>query len=380
MADLPSKLPANPGEWHKAVKEHNLVGKTVHTAELASASKIEFRQFLLLRVLWNPRVGAHLFRLPPVLNKYHAQAKELLATSQSWADYCSGIKSGQNPEGIFSIARHYQIKAATGGENMRPDSFDTPVAKRTRSHATKNLAEALRGFQIDKTPSKTPIPVPQTPKIDSSSDDESDSRGPTPAILVPKDVQKLMYPPTKDEQIVNAALVIFLNALTIHFPIIERCEWTMHRQAFVSIFEEAESESRTDGYLDDGKENPYALIEVKPITRTLASQSRIQMQEGSQMAGWIKTDTNASLEKLRVHVSQDQHEIFITIAEYDSGYVSYLRKKPHNNEPPSFLTMCQYGPWITTHAGHMKKLGPILLALTLYAEGEVRKTEASLSD
>ncbi|PLN78854.1 hypothetical protein BDW42DRAFT_174009, partial [Aspergillus taichungensis] len=103
------------------------------------------------------------------------------------------------------------------------------------------------------------------------------------------------------------------------------------------------------------------------------------MQEGSQMASWIKTDIDAPLEKLRAHVSQDRHEIFITIAEYDSSYVSYLRKNPLDDEAPSFLTMHQYGPWNTTHAGHMKKLGPILLALTLYAEAEVQKTEASLS-
>ncbi|PLB38958.1 uncharacterized protein BDW47DRAFT_18344 [Aspergillus candidus] len=385
MTDLPSKLPDNYRTWQDAVKAHNLVGKTVHTAELVSASKIEFKQFLLLRVLWDPRIGDQLTDLPLALKKYHAQAKEMLATSQSWADYCSGIKNGETPEGSFSIARHYQIKAATGGENMRPDSFDTPVAMRTRSHTTRNLAEALREFHIDRTPSKNPIPVPQTPNLEESSDDESvvispPPSAPTPAILVPQDLHKLMFPATKDEQIVNAALVVFLNALTIHSPIIKRCDWSLHRYSFLSEFDVAKFVSRTDGYLDDSRGNPYALIEVKPIIRGVTSQSQIQMQEGSQMASWIKHDIDAPLEKLRALISQDRHEIFITIAEYDSGYVTYLRKKPLNNEPLSFLTMRQYGPWNTTHAGHMKKLGPILLALTLYAEDEVRKTEASLSD
>ncbi|PYH91021.1 hypothetical protein BO71DRAFT_401708, partial [Aspergillus ellipticus CBS 707.79] len=202
---------------------------------------------------------------------------------------------------------------------------------------------------------------------------------PTPAAQVPEELQRLMFPPTKDEQIVNTALVVFLNALTIHFPLIKRCDWTVHRKAFVPQFEEAKFESRTDGYLDDGKGNPYALIDVKPIIRALTNQSRIQMQEGSQMASWIKIDIDAHLEKLRVHVSQNRHEVFITIAEYDKGYVSYLRKTPANNEHPSFLTMHQYGPWNTNNAGDMKKLGPILLALTLYAEDEVQKAEASSS-
>ncbi|KAE8406285.1 hypothetical protein BDV37DRAFT_269932 [Aspergillus pseudonomiae] len=385
MADVPSKLPVDYSTWQDAVKAHGLVGKTVHTAELASASKMDFKQFLLLRVLWKLHLGNRLSSLPPVLEPYHTQATILLNKSQSWASYCSSIVNGENPEGSFAIARHYQVKAANNGKCMRPDSFDTPVAKRTRSYTRRNLEEEFRNLQVDETPSKSLTPISQMPISEDSSDDDSVVADPllpppTPAALVPEDLQKLMFPPTKDEQIVNTALVVFLNSLTIHFPMIKRCDWTLHRKAFVPQFEEARFESRTDGYLDDGKGNPYALIEVKPIIRALINQSRIQVQEGSQMASWIKIDINANLDKLRVHVSQNRHEIFITIAEYDNGYVSYLRKKPANDEHPSFLTMHQYGPWNTDNAADMKKLGPILLALTLYAEDEVQKAEASSSD
>ena len=308
MADLPRKLPSDYSGWQNAVKARNLVGETVHTAELASASKIEYRQFLLLRILWDSRVRDQMARLPPVLETYHTQAKALLATSQLWADYCSGIKNGESPAGTFAIARYYQIKAAIGGEDMRQDSFESPVAKHTRSHTMRSLEQDFRNLQADETPSKTSIPVPQTPDYEDSSDDEfaetsPPSSDPTPASLVSEDLQKMMYPPTKDEQIVNVALVVFLNALTIHFSTIKRCEWTMHRKAFVSKFEEAKFESRTDGYLDDGKGNAYALVEVKPIARTSASQSQIQMQEGSQMAGWIKTDVGAPLNKLLVFIT-----------------------------------------------------------------------------
>ncbi|KAK1145502.1 hypothetical protein N8T08_004060 [Aspergillus melleus] len=93
------------------------------------------------------------------------------------------------------------------------------------------------------------------------------------------------------------------------------------------------------------------------------------------MSGCIKNDLDAPSDKLQVHVSQNRHEIFIIIAEYDSGYVSYLKEMSADDEPQSFLTMHQYGPWNTESAGDMRKLGPILLALTLYAEAEVKKAE-----
>ncbi|KAF7134019.1 hypothetical protein CNMCM5793_005599 [Aspergillus hiratsukae] len=40
--------------WEDAMAEVGLTGQTVHGAELASASEIEYKQFLLLRVLWVP--------------------------------------------------------------------------------------------------------------------------------------------------------------------------------------------------------------------------------------------------------------------------------------------------------------------------------------
>lgn len=80
---------------------------------------------------------------------------------------------------------------------------------------------------------------------------------------VPKELENLLYPPTRDEQIVNAALVLFLSALTIHFPL--SSGWTLHRRVFTANFQTASLEPRTDGYLEDRRlGNVRALIEVKP--------------------------------------------------------------------------------------------------------------------
>jgi len=65
----------------------------------------------------------------------------------------------------------------------------------------------------------------------------------------------------------------------------------------------------------------------------------------------------------RLLVSQDSVEIYLTFAVYDIAYREYLRG--NNKQPTSFMTMIQYGPWMTTKAGHMESLGHHILAFTL---------------
>lgn len=65
------------------------------------------------------------------------------------------------------------------------------------------------------------------------------------------------------------------------------------------------------------------------------------------------------------------------MAEYDDDYVAYLTHKS-TDKPLSLLTMHQIGPWNIQSRSDMKSLGPILLAITLYADSEVRKQRGSL--
>lgn len=299
MSLIPPTLPASYPDWQLAVDNHDLAAKTVHTAELASASKMNFLQFLLLRVVWKTHETKSPTRLPAKVKEWIPRAKELLNGLSSWKTYLSSFRRTDNPEGTFSIARHYQIQAARTKGAIRPESFDTPIAKRTRSH-DPDLASKMKDLQL-KTPTKKPEEPPQTPTLDSFDDQSvlpemTPSPPITPAARVPKEFQGDLLVPTKDEQIVNTALAVFLDALTIHFGIINSCSWTMHRKAFVAVFEEAQFEARTDGYLDDGNENPFVLIEVKPIPRA-EKASLIQVQEGAQMVSWIKNDASAKLDK-----------------------------------------------------------------------------------
>ncbi|KAL7649029.1 hypothetical protein ACMYSQ_012536 [Aspergillus niger] len=307
MSGASDGIPSNRQEWESMVKSKGLQGKTVHAAELASGSKIGVDQHLLLRVLWVDHRSN--LSLPPKISKLLPKAAGMLVEYKSWETYCDSFGNTENPEGSFAVARYYQQKAANSKENIQPNSFDTPVALRTRSKQN-NKAPDISKLQLNppETPSGKQRKPPETPILSTSDDDwiaDDDDSPPkmtpvTPAAQVPEELQKKMYPPTKDEQIVNTALLVFLNALTFHFPDCVPCEWTLHRRSFHANFTQASFEARTDGYLDDGQENACALIEVKPVIRG-KRQNLIQMQESAQMVAWLMNDSDKSkIDKMQV--------------------------------------------------------------------------------
>ena len=68
----------------------------------------------------------------------------------------------------------------------------------------------------------------------------------------------------------------------------------------------------------------------------------------------------------RLLISQDNCEIYLTFAEYDTTYVEYLRDaKPSQCGTRSFMVMNEFGPWDTNNCRHMKHLSRIVLAFTI---------------
>ncbi|PYI16905.1 hypothetical protein BO99DRAFT_339161, partial [Aspergillus violaceofuscus CBS 115571] len=84
-----------------------------------------------------------------------------------------------------------------------------------------------------------------------------------------------------------------------------------------------------------------------------------------------------SMKTRRVHIAQDRHEIYVTVAEYNDHYLVYLNGTDVLSTPPeddtSFLKMHQYGPWNTLDVTHVRELGKLLLAITSRAEDEYRR-------
>ncbi|KAJ6189228.1 hypothetical protein N7519_004136 [Penicillium mononematosum] len=300
LKELPSDTPR---------LKSDLEEKTIHDQELLSASKIGYKQFLLLRVTWKIHKADTIVNELATKDKDWIQkAKKKLLSYQSWATYCesvelaeerssegSGEPSKATPEGNFAIVRHYQREVTKSKPEVNPQAFDTPIAARTRGKVNDPLDKEWRdlGWILLKPRPKSPTSLANSaskmiaqaaPQVQAPVP----SPGPSPPNTISRELDKILYPPTKDEQIVNTALIVFLNALTTHFDFYSN--WTLHRKPFVATFENAQFEARTDGYLDSPGEKPRVLIEVKPVLR-FSNLLAIQMQEGAaQMVAWIKSD------------------------------------------------------------------------------------------
>lgn len=327
-ASLKKDPPANPGEWHTRMNERNLAGQTVHGRSLASASQMGYEQFLLLRVLWKVDVSEEpdIERLSTLLGLDGdvERAEVKLGRYKSWQEYFNGFSDSKISEGTFALVHHYRLEVAKTDWEAESLHFFTPISKRTRSQATQSLQNRMQNLHLE-TPTRASRSgrgriVPRTPMdsfhySDDEDDEEDDECQPDsdhgntdeessppfqPETPMSPEQARLFYPATKDEQIVNASLLVFLNALTVHFDDVSS-NWTLHRKAFKAKFEGAEYEARTDGYLHDNRGNTKVLLEVKPGVRN-TKLSLIQIQESAQMVAWIASDNPAAQEAHKTYV------------------------------------------------------------------------------
>ena len=230
-----------------------------------------------------------------------------------WARYresfSPGFRSsgqGSFPDlGTFSLVRYYQHAVDKTKGNMNFASKFSPIPPRTGN------MEAFE-FRSDEPSSPSPMRQGKPTFVDANSlalkpedldvallNIETPAR-PAREMVPPSSrilkvsapasaADSALFPVTEDEQIVNTALLLFLNAVTMHFEI--DADWTLHRRAFKLGIDGAKSfEARVDGYLRHRKtDRVHAIVEVKPCIRD-KKITKIQMQESAQMAAWICND------------------------------------------------------------------------------------------
>lgn len=321
-ADLKQKLPpGNELEWKREAEAMGVVGVGIWDKEkLKSASKIGYDQYLCLRVLHMEIRRANFRPKNFELDVWIEQAKEKLDNSESWRIYKDNFAQPNSIfHSAFSVATYMQREVLQAKENKDEVSTSvifTPISKRTR-------AQELRKQIAQETPSKPPrsgifgdmargglgninenfkslnLSSDQEEEGDAYEDedeDEDEDDQPTPSVYTPfsplspeeYEYSNYFYPPTEDEQIVNAALLDFLLPLTIFYDI--STQWTIHRKRLIAKFGSSQFEARTDGYLrDKGTKKVRALIEVKAAVRNRNTRP-INMQESAAMASWILTD------------------------------------------------------------------------------------------
>ncbi|KAL3248313.1 hypothetical protein ABHI18_012098 [Aspergillus niger] len=378
-------VPVTATKWAELAEKEGVLNQVIHEEELDCASKITLRQYLLLRVLrkrsYRSKLDPNRLGLGPWMN----QAKNMLRSYPSWNTYRKSFRD-KLEEGNFFLVKTSQAEAAKVKSNeISNNVMFSPVSKHTRQKTRERREEPYT------TPSRSNLPSLKALTLDDDTtatgpvtpvSKEEDDIFPDPASistqgsLGPEELLREMYPSVDDEQIVNVALVNFLQALTNYFPSLGS-SWTIHRKPLKAKFNDAEYEARTDGCLRgkvDGEVR--ALIEVKAALRR-ESRFAICMQEGAQIVAWLKNypQSPGKFPFRRFQVSQDRHEIWLSFAEYDDEYIRYIDHGFQDpKRPRTFLTMHEFGPFDTREESHMTELAVILLALTLRADHD-RKVE-----
>lgn len=187
--------------------------------------------------------------------------------------------------------------------------------------------------------------------------------------------------PTKDEQLVNDALLLFLRTLLVYQSEL-KCHWAADRSPFSkAVFGDNSMVARIQTAI--WKQMAKSSLSSR-LNQTFGTQTRTRKFYGKRQARWlhgscttINTSESANfvgkLNKTalsgailtslnsRLLVSQDNHEIFLTIADYDHRYLAYLKNGDTSRGP--LLKMQTYGPWNIAHPTHMKDLAMIILCV-----------------
>ncbi|RSL86763.1 hypothetical protein CEP52_015740 [Fusarium oligoseptatum] len=409
MAD--QELPSDIETWRTTARRYGIDTDSVHSYRLPSASNASMHQFLLLRAYWPHLLTDKAFNTAYKAGQWIRQEFIERATKElnddrntSWKTYLESFGrdfQSLDYQGTYALARYYQHLCTQNkdhaNKSSRPKVYFTPRQTRSMARAaaaetspsarpkephtppqndlgsllggvTNTMGDLLLGANKDD-PFSTPLSFMASPSDDA--DDE--------------EVCKAI----EDEQIVNTALVSFLNALTLHSS--AEGEWSLYRMPFVvrSADRSKVFEARVDGVFRNSSSGTGAIIEVKPMPRHhKVTIKKIRMQETAQMAAWIaaeppKTATmprsqqqlklgsgsksKKAAVKPKVHrrllVSQDRHQIFLIVATFDDEYVHYISGDDDNAQ--SFLVMQEYGPYDVGKREHMDVLGGIMLAISM---------------
>lgn len=312
MDKPPDELPYSPGMWKAHAIGNKLTrGSIFDLDKYSSASKIGYKQFLCLRALWITKQAKFLanddIRRTWLRDTDYLKAKDLLPSLAHWQAYldpcevsAEELRQAAFPDiGTFSLVRYLQASVLSYPQNEDFTPKFSPVAHRTRSKLIGPLRKVIdtptRKPNV-RTEERDPFVTPLNQRLESLSfsDDDSSlvaqqSTGtdvPDSASPVSKDIMA-QYPPANDEQIVNVALVLLLNAVTIHF--VPNADWTLHRRAFQIGNKKSGKgfEARVDGFLRRLSDDKImAILEVKPCVRQ-KQRASIRMQESAQIAAWI---------------------------------------------------------------------------------------------
>ncbi|KAL2814678.1 hypothetical protein BDW59DRAFT_177902 [Aspergillus cavernicola] len=401
--------------WAKEADKYQLSTITLfHLQRYNSASKIGDPQYLSLKPIW--KFNNH--------NQFEAKdwdiqdidkARKLLGSLPHWEKYLSLVHQRvpmdeilpiDNALGDFKLIWYNQQmiqhlpqpESQANSENNidftpvvpkmsdrlrgRPREMPSPHTPTPLNNNDEDaLARHLEGLILNLTPGESM----GTPSVASDGADwETPASQRTDPDYQHEAEEAETFPRVSDENIVNSLLIGFASSVTFSIEGV-KCHWTEERKGFKVADDTGTKlyEARTDGHLFlSMNEDSKVIVEVKPATR--ARCPRVRMQETAQMVAWIHVERDIIRDKVndkfrRLLISQNRHEIYLIIAEYDAEYVDYITNPKRDKKCNSFIKMNEYGPWDISNRNQVESIASIILAVTLqFSKGQgIHPTESA---
>ncbi|KAH8819408.1 hypothetical protein F5884DRAFT_760449 [Xylogone sp. PMI_703] len=305
-------LPRTPSQWMTATARQEIWGDTINATEVEfeSGSKTSYDQFLLTQTVWPIAISPFNFK-PRELNMNTGNieaGKAWLTESLTWYKYLLNFDRPASVEdGVFALVKNEQQEC-------------NPLSHFREERSTGQV----RKVALNKVP---------------------------------------------DEQIVNCALILFLNALSL--GIAPSFVWTMERISFKPVFQGDDYTAIIDGYLKErSNRNIRAIVETKRDRRFVSLFYHILIALVGGQANHILLNSKYVL------IAQNREGIYLVFPRIWPEYKDYLAGKPLKTERDSlrrFMVMQEVGPWLVTNKEHMEKLGHIIIAIVMTAQDGVRR-------
>ncbi|KAI0425227.1 hypothetical protein F5Y09DRAFT_346923 [Xylaria sp. FL1042] len=248
MPTIQNDLPHTIQQWYELGEQSSLKSQSIYTAgfTLKSASKIELKQFFLLRAIYPPATPAcYLIKRHWFKENGLEYASKVLGENTAWKRYIQSILSYASRNateskpydfavcGHFSMVHYYQINPSrstnqeqTPSEKITPY---TPVNMRTRSgrRAARELepqtptrapeGKSIQDYMdvVDENLDNLSL-NPQTPEPIIAN--QASTRVPellTPTSPISIEEAKHLWSSTDDEQFISHALIFLLNTLSM---------------------------------------------------------------------------------------------------------------------------------------------------------------------
>ena len=301
---LPRELP----QWRAARKRLNCHEKNVHNLMSPnSASEIAVEQYLALKVLWHTQKQTEMEQYLKDIGFEQGifeRMKSSMNRRDAWRLYIEAIGDNANaPTGREPYTRHSILSDDLGGFQLVLQNQLEVVHMISRDGAVETNKVVVTPMlnRLRPRPQRPLAPIaPQTPEqsIFGYLEDVSATKHDEPNL-----------PVADDEQIVNSALVSFLQAVWIDEE--RKADWTMKRKEFRFHCRDTQAGfiARTDGHLAMNSSlagKSAAIIEVKARARPRRDPGdhKIEMQESVQMALWIAQEPESHWSSPRSHTKE----------------------------------------------------------------------------